>query len=67
LGNFEEIRRIVMEEPRLMAALSAAATDSELFALVVALSNERGLEVTAVELEETVHANRRAWLERWLV
>jgi hypothetical protein len=67
LGNFEEIRRIVMEEPQLIAAFSAAATDAELFARVVALGNERGLEVTAVELEDIVRVNRRAWLERWLV
>jgi predicted GNAT superfamily acetyltransferase len=67
LSNFEEIRRIVMEEPQLMAAFSAADTDAELFARVIALGNERGLEVSAVELKEVVRANRRAWLERWLV
>jgi hypothetical protein len=67
LSNFDEIRRIVMEEPRLMAAFSAAATDVELFARVVALGRERRLEVTTEELREIVRANRRAWLERWLV
>jgi hypothetical protein len=67
LGNFEEIRRIVMDEPQLMAAFSAAATDAELFARVIALGNERGLEVTPAELKEVAGANRRAWLERWLV
>jgi hypothetical protein len=66
LGNFDEIRRIVMEEPRLMEALSTAATDAELFAGVVTLGIERGLEVTAAELEEIARANRRRWLERWL-
>jgi hypothetical protein len=66
LSNFEEIRRIVMEEPQLMAAFSTPATDAELFARVIALGRERGLEVTAVELEDIVRANRRAWLERWL-
>ena len=56
-----------MEEPQLTAFFSAATTDAELFARVVALGNERGLEITAVELEDIVRANRRAWLERWLV
>lgn len=56
-----------MEEPQLTAFFSAATTDAELFARVVALGNERGLEITALELEHIVRANRRAWLERWLV
>ena len=56
-----------MEEAQLMAAFSAATTDAELFARVIALGNERGLEVTPAELKEVAGANRRAWLERWLV
>jgi hypothetical protein len=67
LGNFEEIRRIVMEEPQLISAFCAAGTDADLFARIIALGKERGLELTAVELENIVRANRRAWLERWLV
>lgn len=66
LSNFEEIRRIVIEDPDLMASLTAAATEAQLFSLVIALGQERGPEVTVGELEEIARANRRAWLERWL-
>jgi len=49
-----------------MRALTSAETDSELFALVIALGRERGIELTVAQLEEIVRANRRAWFERWL-
>jgi hypothetical protein len=55
-----------MEDSGLMATLTAAATEAQLFSLVIALGRERGFELTVAELEETARANRRAWLERWL-
>jgi hypothetical protein len=67
LNNFDEIRHIVMANSGLMHAFTSAATEAELFALVIALGRERGIEITAGELEEMVSANRRAWFERWLV
>jgi hypothetical protein len=67
LDNFDEIRRIVMEDSSLMASLTSAETEAELFDLVSALGHSRGLELTTAELREIVRANRRAWLERWLV
>jgi hypothetical protein len=66
LGNFDEICRIVIEDSGLMRALTSAETDSELFALVIALGRERGIDLTVAQLEEIVRANRRAWFERWL-
>jgi hypothetical protein len=66
LGNFDEIRRIVMEDAGLMRALTALETEEELFALVIALGRERGIALTVAELEEIARANRRAWFERWL-
>jgi hypothetical protein len=66
LGNFDEIRRIVMEDSSLMASFTSAETEAELFDLLIALGRSRGLELTATELGEIAHANRRAWLERWL-
>jgi hypothetical protein len=66
LSNFDEIRQIVMEDCGLMRALTSAETDAELFALVIALGRERGLELAAAQLEEIARANRRAWFERWL-
>ena len=56
-----------MEDPDLMSALTALETEAELFACVVALGRERGIALTVAELAEIVRANRRAWLERWLV
>jgi hypothetical protein len=67
LSRFAEIRRIVMTEPGLVARLTAAASDAELFSMVIALGRERGIELSVPELEEIARANRRAWLERWLV
>jgi hypothetical protein len=66
LGNFDEIRRIVMEDSGLMRALTSAETEAELFTLVIALGRERGIELTVAHLEEIARANRRAWFERWL-
>jgi len=66
LNNFDEIRRIVLEDRGLMTTLTSAATDAELFAAVVALGRERGIIVADAELEEIVRANRRAWFERWI-
>jgi ribosome biogenesis protein Nip4 len=66
LSDFDEIRRIVMEDSSLMRALTSAETEAELFALVIALGGERGFELTVAQLEEIARANRRAWFERWL-
>jgi hypothetical protein len=67
LSDFDEIRRIVMEDSGLMRVLTSAETEAELFALVIALGRDRGLEIAVAQLEEIARANRRAWLERWLV
>jgi hypothetical protein len=67
LSNFDEIRWIVMEDSGLMAAMTSAATEAELFALVIALGRQRGMELTCAELDEIARANRRTWFERWLL
>ncbi len=56
-----------MEDSGLMRVLTSAETEAELFALVIALGRDRGLEIAVAQLEEIARANRRAWLERWLV
>jgi hypothetical protein len=66
LSDFDEIRQIVMEDSALMIALTSVATEAALFARVIELAKERGIELTNAELAGTVRANRRAWLERWL-
>jgi len=66
LSNFDEIRRIVLEDPGLLPALTSATTETELFAAVIALGREKGFEVADAELAEIVRANRRAWFERWV-
>jgi hypothetical protein len=66
LSNFDEIRRIVMDDSDLMSALTSVETEAELFARVIDLGRERGIELALDDLAEMVRANRRAWLERWL-
>jgi hypothetical protein len=66
LSNFDEIRRIVMDDSGSMSTLTSVESEAELFARVIALGRERGIELTSDELAEIVRANRRAWLERWL-
>jgi hypothetical protein len=66
LSNFDEIRRIVMDDSDLMSALISVDTEAELFARVIALGRERDIELASDDLSEIVRANRRAWLERWL-
>lgn len=55
-----------MEDSALMRALTSSETEAELFALVMALGRERGIELTVAQLDEIGRANRRAWFERWL-
>jgi len=66
LSNFDEIQRIIPEDPTLLVALTSAATGAELFAAVVAPGRERGIVVAESELMEIVRANRQACFERWL-
>jgi hypothetical protein len=66
LGNFDEFQRIVMEDRELTTSLASVETEAELFARVIVLGRERGIELAPAELAEIVRANRRAWLERWL-
>jgi hypothetical protein len=55
-----------MEDPGLMSALTSVDSEAELFARVIVLGRERGIELALDDLVEIVRANRRAWLERWL-
>jgi hypothetical protein len=66
LSDFDEIQRILLEDSGLIPALTSAETEAELFALVIALGRERGLELRVAQPEEIARANRRAWFERWL-
>ena len=57
---------MVLSDPALVDELSALATEPELFARVVALARERGLEATEAELAEVARTNRAMWLQRWI-
>jgi hypothetical protein len=61
---FEELRAIILNDSVLMAELTSASDQPDLFAKVIALSQQYGLWITITELEEIVRANRRSWLER---
>jgi hypothetical protein len=67
VADFDEIRRIVTGDARLMETFTRAGSQEDLFALVIALGRERGLDVTVAQLEEIGRVNRRSWLERWLL
>jgi len=66
LTGFDKIFQVVTDDQALMHSLAAVETGAELFALVLALAQDRGIEVETAQLAEIVRANRRAWLERWL-
>jgi len=55
-----------MPDAHLAAALSSAATEEELFAEVLAIAAEHGIEVSPARLKEVVRATRIKWMERWL-
>lgn len=61
---FEDLRAIVLNDPALIRELAAIPTQENLFARVIFLASQRGLDVARAELEEVVRANRRSWLER---
>ena len=61
---FAELRAIILNDAALMAELTSAPNQPDLFAKVIALSQQHGLRITIPELEEIVRANRRSWLER---
>jgi len=65
--HFNKLLRIVIEDSTAMPALTSAETKDALFALVIELGRDRGIELSLGELEEVARANRKAWLERWLV
>ncbi len=45
--------------------LTRCGSEPELFAEVLAIGSEHGLEMKEKDLAEMVRANRRMWLERW--
>lgn len=66
IQDFLPIRLAVLGDDALQEQLRAAPDEAALFAAVLALGRERGCQFSEQDLRAVVHANRRAWLERWL-
>ena len=66
LQDFDQFRRIVFGDPALLDQLLQAPDLPSLMAAVIAAARDRGLDVTAEDLQAVANTNRRAWLERWL-
>lgn len=56
---------MVLNDAGLRDELLQAPDLPALFARVLALARERGIELSEEELQAVVNANRRSWLERW--
>lgn len=64
--NFETFRQQVLQDAALQAQLRDLADQRLFIAKVVALGQECGYPFTVEDVIQAMHANRRAWLERWV-
>jgi hypothetical protein len=65
MGGFTAFLVIVLGDAALRDELRQAPDLAALFAMVMARSRERGIELTQEELQAVVNMNHRSWLERW--
>jgi hypothetical protein len=65
MPGFPIFLETVLNDAALREELLQAPDLPALFARVLALARERGLEISEEELQAVVNANRRSWLERW--
>ncbi|MGB8509808.1 MAG: Nif11-like leader peptide family natural product precursor [Pyrinomonadaceae bacterium] len=64
--EFENFRRIVLDDPALQSVLREASNRASFVALAIRLAAERGCELTPQEVEDALRASRRELLERWV-
>ena len=63
--DFDQFRELVIRDSELMKKLTRCASETELFAEVLAISRGHGFELHEQDLAAIVRTNRRLWLERW--
>ncbi len=64
--SFEAFRQQVLQDTTLQARLRDIADRRLFITMVVALGLECGYQFTAEDVTQAMHANRRAWQERWI-
>jgi hypothetical protein len=64
--NFAHFYRQVLDDLSLQEDLRALDDGKEFVARVVELGAENGFIFTAEDVQETIHENNRAWIERWI-
>jgi sulfur relay (sulfurtransferase) DsrC/TusE family protein len=65
-GAFAQFRSVVLGEPSLQGRLQEHEEWDDFVAAALAIAAERGLSLTAEEIEAARAAERRAWFERWI-
>jgi hypothetical protein len=65
MPGFPTFLEMVLNDTALRDELLKAPDQPALFARVLALARERGLEISEEDLRAVANANRRSWLERW--
>lgn len=65
-SDWERFRELVLRDRALQQQLRETPDWTRLLALVLRLGAERGCHFAAADVENAMHAARRAWLERWL-
>lgn len=65
MPGFPTFLAMVLDDAGLRDQLLEASDLPALFARVLTVARERGIELSEAELQAVVNANRRSWLERW--
>lgn len=65
-ADLERLVDIVVSSDDLQARLLATSDRAAFVSLVVSLAADRGLGVSAEDVETGLRAARRSWLERWI-
>lgn len=66
-ADFEAFRRLVLQDVRLQTQLAGEPDQQQFIALAVRLGAERDYSFTADDVFQAIHAERRAWFERWAI
>lgn len=64
--DFQELRRIVLQDSALQKELQKIGDHEEFVAKVVQIADEKGLNVENEDVWEAMREARRVWVERWI-
>lgn len=64
--DFEELRRIVLQDSALQKELQKISDHEEFVAKVVEIACAKSLNVENEDILEAMRENRRVWVERWI-